>query len=67
MGSCLLVVSLMAVPLMILVAVGCLNWPDGRWLTQRNRRARATSLPPTARPTGGAPASQERVGIYLRR
>ena len=67
MGSLLLVLSLMAVPLMILVAVGYLNWHGGRQLTHRSRWARATSLPATAQHTGGAPTSPERVGIYLRR
>ena len=37
MGSSLLILSLMAVPLMILVAVGLLNWRDGRVHTSRKR------------------------------
>ncbi|MGO9383792.1 MAG: hypothetical protein ACLP4W_17315 [Mycobacterium sp.] len=67
MGSLLLIVSLMAVPLMILVAVGWLNWRDGRRSTHRSRQARARALAPTARHVRDAHSSQERVGVYLHR
>jgi hypothetical protein len=67
MGSLLLVLSLMAAPLTILVAVGCLNGRDGRRLAHRSWQPRAGSLPPMARHVHGAHSSQERVGVYLRR
>ncbi|HYB35124.1 MAG TPA: hypothetical protein VEF72_04565 [Mycobacterium sp.] len=37
MGNSLLVLSLMAVPMMILVAIGYLNRRDGRWPIDRSR------------------------------
>jgi hypothetical protein len=40
MGNLLLVLSLMAVPMMILVVVGCLNWRDVRWPIDRSRQGR---------------------------
>ncbi|HUH68135.1 MAG TPA: hypothetical protein VLZ05_04195 [Mycobacterium sp.] len=68
MGDLLLVLSLMAVPLMILVAVGCLNWRDGRrWIDgSRRRRGHVAPTDSSTRPQR-APTSHQRVDVYLRR
>jgi hypothetical protein len=62
MGSSLLVLSLMAVPLMILVAVGYLNWHDGHWLSHRSRQLRHKVAP-----ADGSTHPEVSRDVYLRR
>jgi hypothetical protein len=49
MGNLLQVVSLMAVPMLILVAIGYRNWRDGRWPTERSRHRPGGAAAPAAR------------------
>jgi hypothetical protein len=68
MGSSLLVLSLMAVPLMILVAIGCLNWRDGRWPIAESRQRRGGAAPTDNSTRVLCPhASHQRVDVFLRK